>query len=506
MSKMEMYEQKRTPEGSTSSEKENTNVSFHDSPQYPKAYPDEIFLIDFDKDDPERPLNWPTGKKLIHTALYGMTTFAAQFNSTTMSPTAGHLTTVYPIGEEVATLATSLYVLGIAFGPMIFAPFSEMNGRKMGVFLPFFISMLLTAGTASADNVAAIMCTRFFSGLFAGAPIVSSGGVMADLWNPAHRATAMVFYAFFVVSGADFGPIISSLLSRGSDTAWRWPLWFMVIVQSAILLINMIVIDETYVPVILAKKARSLRLSTKNWGLHAAHDQYKLDAKEFITFHLLRPFAMLATPIVFFIALFASYVYGILYIVLTTIPYTFEMSRNWKGTVGTLPMIAMFLGVVIGGVINTIWNRKYAKMLQENGGEPLPEQRLPMMMMTGWLMPAGIFVFAWTSYESIHWIVPFIGIAMIGVGFFIIFQGCLNYLVDTFTKFAASAIAANTFTRSIFGGTFPLFSRIMFKKLGVHWGGTLVGFVALGMIPIPFVFYFFGEKLRGKNPYVNLVS
>ncbi|EPY50135.1 spermidine family transporter [Schizosaccharomyces cryophilus OY26] len=484
---METNEHERSPEDRSISEKGRTDITFQELPQYPKSYPDEIFLVDFDKNDPERPMNWSITKKLVHTALYGMTTFAAQFNSTTMSPTAGHLTNAYPIGQEVATLATSLYVLGIAFGPMAFAPFSEMNGRKMGVFLPFFISMIFTTGTASSDSVAAIMCTRFFSGFFAGAPIVSTGGVLADLWNPAQRATALVFYAFFVVSGADFGPIISSLLSKGSDTAWRWPLWFMVIVQSVILLVCMLVVDETYVPVILARKARNLRLSTRNWGLHAAHEQYKLDAKEFVTFHLLRPFAMLATPIVFFIALFASYVYGILYIVLTTIPYTFYMSRNWQGTVGTLPMIAMFIGVLIGGTFNILWNRKYAKLLWENGGEPLPEQRLPLMMMVGWLMPAGIFIFSWTSDANIHWIAPFIGISMIGIGFFVIFQGCLNYLVDTFTKFAASAIAANTFTRSIFGGTFPLFSRIMFKKLGVHWGGTLVGFIALGMIPIPFI-------------------
>ncbi|WBW70625.1 spermidine family transporter [Schizosaccharomyces osmophilus] len=501
-----MNDYQQSLESCSISEKDTKDIKFQQSWQYPESFPDEDFLVDFETDDPERPMNWPTWKKLLHTALYGMATFAAQFNSTTMSPTAEHLINVYPIGEEVATLATSLYVLGIAFGPMIFAPFSEMNGRKIGVFFPFFISIILTAGTASSDNVAAIMCTRFFSGLFAGAPIVSTGGVLADLWNPAERATALVFYSFLVLSGADFGPIISSLLTNGSDTAWRWPLWFMVIVESWILLINLAVVDETYVPVILARKARNLRLTTNNWGLHAAHEQYKLDAKEFVTFHLLRPLAMLATPIVFFIALFASYVYGLLYVILTTIPYTFNLSRNWKGTVGTLPMIAMFIGVIIGGILNMLWNKRYAKLLSRSRGGSLPEQRLPLMMMFGWFMPAGIFVFAWTSDPNIHWIAPFIGITMIGIGYFIIFQGCLNYLVDTFSKFAASAIAANTFSRSIFAGTFPLFSRIMFKNLGVHWGGSLVGFIALGMIPIPFVFYYFGEKLRGKTPYIKLVS
>lgn len=182
------------------------------------------------------------------------------------------------------------------------------------------------------------------------------------------------------------------------------------------------------------------------------------------------------------------------------------MTKNWQGTISTLPMIAMFTGVVIGGSFNIMWNQRYAKLITANGGKPLPEQRLPLMMAVGWLMPAGIFVFAWTNSPNIHWIAPFIGISMMGAGFFVIFQGCLNYLVDTFTKFAASAIAANTFTRSIFAGTFPLFSEIMFKKLGVHWGGSLVGFIALGMIPIPFIFYMMGDKLRRKNRFIKLIT
>jgi DHA1 family multidrug resistance protein-like MFS transporter len=78
--------------------------------------------------------------------------------------------------------------------------------------------------------------------------------------------------------------------------------------------------------------------------------------------------------------------------------------------------------------------------------------------------------------------------------------------VDAFTRYAASAIAANTFFRSIFGGVFPLFGYILFENLGVQWGASLVAFIALGMIPIPFVFYIFGEKIRAKNPYINLVT
>ncbi|KAK9384144.1 hypothetical protein V1515DRAFT_542359, partial [Lipomyces mesembrius] len=80
-----------------------------------------------------------------------------------------------------------------------------------------------------------------------------------------------------------------------------------------------------------------------------------------------------------------------------------------------------------------------------------------------------------------------------------------NYLVDTFLRFSASAIAATTFTRSCFAAAFPPFGNIMVSNIGVPWGASLIGFVAIAMIPIPFVFYRFGPEIRKRNPYSSQV-
>ena len=96
------------------------------------------FLVVFSDDDPEKALNWPFKKKAYHTALYGITTFTAQYNNSAMAPTTTHLTARFGVSETVATLATSLFVFGVAFGPLMFAPFSEVYGRKPGVFAAIF--------------------------------------------------------------------------------------------------------------------------------------------------------------------------------------------------------------------------------------------------------------------------------------------------------------------------------------------------------------------------------
>lgn len=88
-----------------------------------------------------------------------------------------------------------------------------------------------------------------------------------------------------------------------------------------------------------------------------------------------------------------------------------------------------------------------------------------------------------------------------GFGFFTIFQAALNYLIDTFQKYAASAVAANTFLRSIFAAVFPLFVAPMFHKLGIPWASSLLGFIAIALLPIPYLFYIYGPRIRKKGKF-----
>lgn len=107
-----------------------------------------------------------------------------------------------------------------------------------------------------------------------------------------------------------------------------------------------------------------------------------------------------------------------------------------------------------------------------------------------------------TGYtKSIHWIVPAISGIFTGFGLMSIFLQALNYLVDAYLMFAASAIAGNTFMRSLAGAGFPLFARQMFQGMGIQWAATLLGCVAIVLAPIPFIFYKYGAKIRAKSEY-----
>jgi uncharacterized protein (DUF697 family) len=73
-----------------------------------------------------------------------------------------------------------------------------------------------------------------------------------------------------------------------------------------------------------------------------------------------------------------------------------------------------------------------------------------------------------------------------------------TYIVDAFTVYAASGIAAAAVLRSVFAAVIPLFGRKMYSTLGLGWGNSLLGFIALAMCPTPLVFYRYGEVIRKK--------
>lgn len=75
-----------------------------------------------------------------------------------------------------------------------------------------------------------------------------------------------------------------------------------------------------------------------------------------------------------------------------------------------------------------------------------------------------------------------------------------TYIVDSFPQYAASAMAGMTCVRMLFGAVLPLAGPSMYRSLGLGWGNSLLGFVAVGMIPVPALIFKYGTTMRKKWP------
>jgi hypothetical protein len=76
-----------------------------------------------------------------------------------------------------------------------------------------------------------------------------------------------------------------------------------------------------------------------------------------------------------------------------------------------------------------------------------------------------------------------------------------TYLVDAFTIYAASAMAANTVFRSLAGAMLPLAGPKMYDALGLGWGNSLLGFIALALCGLPVIFWLYGERIRTSKRF-----
>jgi hypothetical protein len=88
-----------------------------------------------------------------------------------------------------------------------------------------------------------------------------------------------------------------------------------------------------------------------------------------------------------------------------------------------------------------------------------------------------------------------------GFGMVLVFLSIMNYLIDSYTIYAASVLAASAVLRSLFGAVFPLFTTQMFQKLGDHWASSIPALLSLACVPFPFVLYKYGESIRRRCKY-----
>ena len=361
---------------------------------------------------------------------------------------------------------------------------------------------LFSIGTAVSRNAASVFITRFFAGVFGSAPVSNVSAALGDMWSRENRGIAVSLYAVAVVGGPTLAPVIGAALLVNPNLGWRWTEYITAIWVGAAVVMGYFFLPEVYAPVLLKWKAQKLRKDTGDDRFWAPHERIKLDIKSIVTKQLSRPLTMLVVePMVTAICFYASFVFAILYLTLELFPIVFEEQRGYSTMIASLPFLGLFVGVVVALILNIGNQPRYTRISRAAGGRPVPEARCPPMAIGGVIFVIGLFWFGWTASPQHSWVLPVIATAFIGAGFNSIFQQCINFLVDTYGLYAASATAANTFIRSIFASGLPLAARPMIRAIGVGPAMSIMGAVAVVLVPVPFLFMKYGLVLRKRSRF-----
>ncbi|PRP87207.1 hypothetical protein PROFUN_01469 [Planoprotostelium fungivorum] len=438
------------------------------------------FRVDWESEN-EKPINWPKKRKWWLTLQIALLLCVSMFGSSIFTQGSSGVSDEFQVTMVTSSLTTAIYVLGYGTGGLFWPPLSDVPhlGRNIVYQSSLFIYLCLQIGVARTTNFRSLLVLRFFSGVAGGAPLSVCVDSMHDI----------CLLGIFVAAGPLLGPVIGNFVYE--RLGFRWLGWVLLFSAATFQLITLFCMRETQSDHILLVKAREKRRETDDprylSQIESEGTSWFHIAKELVT-----PFRMLSEPIVVISSLLTALPYGLLYFLFEAVLFVYIRARSWTFGQSGLVFLSILVGAEIGPICTIIFEKTYYEPLyRKMEGQLAPEERLYPAMVSIPLYTISFFWFAWTGSPQHHWVSSVISLSLYGVTTVIQVPVSICYLSDVYKKHASAA-----FVRSIMGTTFAIVVFPIFQNLGNDWAPSLVGFLTLITLPLPFVLYKWGPKMR----------
>jgi multidrug resistance protein len=417
------------------------------------------------------PFEWSAKRKNLTIWVACVITALTAFSAGSYSPGIGQMTEEWGISNVAALVGITTFTTGFAIAPMVLAPFSEINGRRPVFIASGILFVICQLCSGLTQSYAGMLVVRFFLGVGGSTFSTMVGGVVSDIYHAQDRNTPMALFSGGALFGTGFGPLVSGFVAQ--NASWRWIFYMQAIADGLMVALICVTFKETRGSVLLSGKASALNkyyaaresagyfgfdmpLSEKPSGAVSQRLRWKVKSDEdrasltrMISLSLYRPFHLLFTePVVFWFSLWVAFSWAVLYLTLAAIPLVFQTNHAFSLQQANAVFAAMCIASILATILS-IYQEKIARSYGKLANSP--EGRLYFACVESACMPIGLFMFGWTSFSSVHWIVPSIAIGIATVGIFAIYLSTFNYLADTYHRYASSALAAQSFCRNMLG-------------------------------------------------------
>ncbi|KAJ5037947.1 uncharacterized protein L3040_006823 [Drepanopeziza brunnea f. sp. 'multigermtubi'] len=452
---------------------------------------------------PSNPRNWPSWRKWSIVFAITLVDLSVSWGASGYAPAEKQMQAEFGVSAEVGTLGLSLYILGLALGPMTLAPLSEYFGRSPIYILSYGVFLLFLLGTALVQDLGGFLVLRLLSGMFSSVTVANFGGTIADLWDSHDTGIPMSIYLWAATCGSPSGYFLFAFVA--GTRGFRDVFWALLGVCGAFWVIMVLTLRETRHNIILARMGRT----PPSQGSHGIPrvQRVKKAASQLAQTALKRPFIFLYTEsIIQFSALYNGYLYGLSFLFNSAFVIVFGPSGHGFDTIHTgLCFLGISTGISIGPFTSYLFQEPYyQRKVKESGERNAPEARVMMGKIASVALPISLFWFAWTSDQSVHWIVPILASGLWGWSFYTLILMTYTYTEDSYKTFSASALAGIGLIRNIAGAGFPLFGRQMYHRLGNQGATSLLAGLACLMVPIPFILDRYGFRLRKQSPWASM--
>ncbi|WRT64415.1 uncharacterized protein IL334_001347 [Kwoniella shivajii] len=452
-------------------------------------------LVEFEPG--EGPRYWSKGKKWLATMSTSLLCLTVALGSAMPTGDLPGTAEGLHVSDEAIYLSITLFVVGFGVGPLVFAPMSEIIGRKPIYSISIFFYFIFTLPSCLAKNIGTMLVCRLLAGIASSAPMTNVGGTISDIWAVEERGVPMAIFSCAIFMGPCLGPLFGGWISYKTGQ-WRWIYWVLFILVGVVFVFTLIM-PETLGTVTLKRRADKLNKVNKTNKHLTAHQ--KAQKQSGVTFTktlktaMVRPFIlMFLEPIILFMSFYLSFVYALLYATFFAFPIAFEEIRGWNSGMTGLSFLSIVVGIFIALFCMPVQERLYARKPGH------PESRLYPMMLGAIFLPLSLFIIAFTgAYAHVHWMGMMVGGAIFGFCMVSVYISANSYIVDSYAEVAASAVAAKTLMRSLIGASVPLWITQLFHNLGFQYAGLFLALVACLIGPIPYFFYFKGETIRNRS-------
>ena len=378
----------------------------------------EVELVAFPTGDRANPRNWPLWRKWSIVSVIMLVDLTVSWAASGFSPAIMKFEEDWGVSSEVATLGLSLFILGLALGPMTLAPLSEYFGRSPIYISSYGVFLLFLIGTATVQNLGGFLALRILSGLFSSVTIANFGGTIADLFEPQDTGLPMSVFLWAATFGSPSGYMFMSFVAQ--TRPWRDVFWALLGICGAIWVAMSLTLRETRHSIILLRRAAKERKERGTDAIEVPDSMKQRGPRELFEVALTRPFRFLFTEaIIVFGALYNGYLYGLSFLFNGAFSIVFGKEGHGFNVIGVgLSFLGIMIGISMGPISNLWQERYYQRRIASLGGRNVPEARVQTAKVAAVTFPISLFWFAWTTYTSVHWIVPILASALWGWSFY----------------------------------------------------------------------------------------
>jgi MFS family permease len=464
-----------------------------------------------DDKDPDHPFNWSLCTKWTVTMTTCFVCFVVGLNATGIASAPTPINERFGISDKHfpnSFWPVASWTVGAAIVPMVALPLMEEHSVRIGYMLSYAVFFIFVIPQAIARNFATLIICRLFAGGAAGVLQNGMDGIIADIWpGAAQRSLPVTIYVTALLTGVSLGPVYGGVIIH--NLYWRWIFYIQLIIYGTTFVVVLLVMRETRWPVIQHKRMNNgmeqgVAVTPSSGSVNAP----KISPARFLYDTVVLPAYLLCTePVVFFFTLLSALSYGVVFISTQSVTQVFATNYDFAEYQTGLVQASVVIGEILGFFVCLIQNATYAHATRSKPDKTeaeLSEVRLYLSIPASFIgLTGGLFFYGWTSYPSLPWILPAIGLAFIGFGVTVVMQAIMMYVTDAYAKYAASASAAVCFGENIFAAFLPLAAQSMYTNLGFRWASSVLAFVALLLSIAPIVLVWKGPYIRARSPFMR---